>query len=426
MNNDFFRKFITLSQENGQTGKSFGTLITERRDGINKFTINISNVRPKVKYCVTLIKSYETNAKFVDILSFESDDYGNASFKEEVNNKKLNNIELNEFNVCVIRIYNTDELITPLVGYFDKKVKWREFYTKPIHKEPKKHIIEQPIEEKPVSTTKPYEFGFNTSSSNAEKDIAKKSTEIEIEAHSNDFKINIPSKYTIKDNIITSTPSTFTTTKNTITTATTTCSSCPHKNSNDNILINKPRKIKLDSVSKKTVHSPILNPIDDFDMQDDNVRYSSLEPEYMLEKLKEEIKNLKNIASSSFEHIEKSAYEDLENLPYSVEGIFDKSEKITPFKNMDNNISWVIIDYSDLLLIEKDSKYTKNPFLRNSYKKFSHFILGKCIEANNVVYMVGVPDFFNHEFERDIRNLGFISFKESNIGVQQGYWLIVL
>ncbi len=406
MNNNYFRKFITLSHENGQKGKSFGTFVAEKRDGINKFNLSVSNIRPNLNYCITLIKVFEGSAKFVDIKTFTSDEFGSCSIRDEIKYTTLQNIEIQEFDVCVIRIANSEELITPLVGYFNEKVKWREYYTstpKPVEEKPIKQIqkyepkqeIKQEIKQvldtvediMPLQT-KPYEFGFNKPNEKEE------------------FYINTPSKHSLNTN-----------------------NNHVHvevENKIENDLNISTRKYKLKTPVKQAEYNPIISPIDDFDMTDDNIKYTNTSSDDMLEIIKGEIKSLKDIALESMKDDKKCAYEDLQTLPYSIEGIFEKGEKIAPFKINGTDVDWVIIDYSDLVILDNNMNFVRNPFVRNSYKKFSHFILGKCIEDTRTIYILGVPDYFNHEFEQDIRNIGFISFKESFNCTQQGYWIIIL
>ncbi len=383
MNNEYFRKFITLSHENGQSGTSFGTAILEHRNGINKITVSLSKIRPNVTYCLILVKTFDKSAKFVETLTFKSDKLGNAYCKDEVSNKTLENINLCDFDVCAIKIHDTNELITPLVGYLNDKVNWRQFYIKPEPKQNEKLQYEEPNEtENSIHIkSKPYEFGFNTE---------KNTKNFETEAINNAEIITPVSKRSIK--------------------------------------IKKPdilKNYKLQPVKQKKSSIEVINTLDDFEYKDDNIKVKT-ESDVMLDNLKSEIQNLKELALKSYKIETKCAFEDLLNLPCTLSEIFNNSDSIVPLKNNVTNIDWVIIDYSDLPMIDTDYRFTKNPFIRNSYKKFSHFILGKCVEDGNDIYMLGVPDFFNHEYEENIRNLGFISFKESTIGTQQGYWLIVL
>ncbi len=386
MKNDYFRKFITLSHENEQRGKTFGTFVAERRESICKVTLSISNIRPNVVYCLTLVKVYENTAKFVDIHTFKSDDYGNVTLKQEIYSKTLQNIELDEFDVCIIRINNSSELITPLVGYFNDKIKWREYYisTKTETVETKKEVVTETKEHVHVHvedeleniTTKPYEFGFNTHKpTQVKEDISEPECK----------KIR---NYNLKNN----------------------------KPNTDN-------KIYVKKYTVKQREKNIISPIEEYD---DIPSYNPEDSSLTIEKLKEEIKKLKNLAVASYDNNTKCCYEDIQTLPYTIDGIFEKSEKIVPFRNNNHDIEWAIVDYTDLVIIDRNLEFVKNPFIRNSYKKFCHFILGRCFDNDKPIYMIGVPDFFNHEYEKDIRALGFISYKEAIGGLAQGYWLLLL
>ncbi len=433
MNNEYFRKFITLSHENGQSSKSFGTVVVEHRAGINKLTLSISNIRPNILYTVTFVKVFDAHARFVDILSFRSDNNGNASCKEEVSMKTLQNIDLCDFNVCIIKISDSKELITPLVGYFNEKVKWKDYYVAQTFADPKHQpnvylntqttihhttpttpvpkpqpYIDPTPQPKPISkelkkvtvdndalniTTKPYEFGFNT-----------KTTEY-INPLNRNLKESING---LKHQIEPVLEQIVETTKDVV--------------ENTNL----PRKFKIRPPQHKKSTIELITDCDDFEYRDSNVTYTNTDPNNLLEQIKVEIHNLKDLALSSQSFSTECSFESLEKIPYSLDGIFEKSQSISPFKNNASDVDWVIIDYSDLILIDTEQQFIRNPFFRNTYKRFSHFIFGKCIENSKTIYMLGVPDFFNHEYEQDIRDLGFISFRESTVGIQQGYWIIVL
>ncbi len=430
MNNEYFRKFITLAHENGQSGKSFGTVVVEQRSGVNKLTLSISNIRPNILYSITLVKVFEAHARFVDVFTFKSDNNGNASCKEEISMKTLQNIELSEFNVCIIKIQDTKELITPLVGYFNEKVKWREYYipkeepkVQVTAKEPKvqstknepkiqvttKELKKVEIESDTINIpTKPYEFGFNSKpvdyinpvNRNLKDNIeglkhSVKHDEDHIHIHHEEVEENQVDLEAID---ATPTPT------------------------NPNL----PRKFKIKPPETKKSNIELITDIDDFEYRDNNVTYQNSDPNEVLEKIKVEIHNLKDLANDTHEYSTECSFESFEKLPYSLDGIFEKAQSISPFKNNNSEVDWVMIDYSDLLLIDTELQFVRNPFFRNAYKRFSHFIFGKCIEDSKTIYMLGVPDFFNHEFEQDIRDLGFISFRESTLGLQQGYWIIVL
>ncbi len=398
MNNDYFRKFVTLSHENGEYGKSFGTTVLEHRNGINKITLSISNVRPNVYFCLTLIKVFDSKATFVDTFSFKSDNSGNAYCKEAVSQKTLHNINLSDFDVCIVKINDTPELITPLVGYCGNKVKWRDYYVKPtkqIEQTPKQKEIkelkkEEKIEEIIKPIIKPYEFGFNNEKRPEKHPLEKIYVDNKTETEQPQVINNNPHKHSIKLNST-----------------------------------EIAKKYKLPKIEHKKSSIELITDIDDFDYKDDNIKIKNND-EDMLENIKVEIKKLKDLALSSYEKDTKCSFENLEDLPNSISEIFDKNSPLVPFKNNATDVDWVIIDYSDLAIVDTKNEFVKNPFLRNSYKKFSHFILGRCNEEDCEVFMLGVPDFFNHEYEENIRNLGFMSFKESTIGVQQGYWIIVL
>ncbi len=445
MNNEYFRKFITLSHENGQSSKSFGTVVVEQRSGVNKLTLSISNIRPNILYTVTFVKVFDAHARFVDVLSFRSDNYGNASCKAELSMKTLQNIDLCDFNVCIIRISESKELLTPLVGYFNEKVKWREYYIPQSEQKPEQKTQHQPNtnhnthsnnqptvppiitpqpqpyidhtqHQKPIAKelkkvsvdtdtisipTKPYEFGFNTKQPKDYINPVNRKLKDNIDGLKHQFEPMVtfevepvPEIMEMQEEVA----------------------------SNPNL----PKKYKIKPLQSKKSTIELITDCDDFEYRDSNVTYTNTDANNVLEQIKVEIHNLKNLAQSAQAYSTECSYESLEKIPYSLDGIFEKNQMISPFKNNSSDVDWVIIDYSDLILIDTEQKFIKNPFFRNTYKRFSHFIFGKCIENSRTIYMLGVPDFFNHEYEQDIRDLGFISFRESTIGAQQGYWIIVL
>lgn len=489
MNNDYFRKFITLSADNTTRGKSFGTLVVEKRDNINKINVSISNVRPSIKYSIIFGKIDDKNSCFANIGTFTSDEFGNCAYKCTATRETLQNIELSEFDVCIIKICNANEVITPLVGYFHGKKKWREHY-KP------SDTIKKEVPEKP--NTSVYEFGFNKKNdSNKSVNIVRNAPEplAGVSDFVEDDNMPMPRKHSMKDDLnahksLSHENDNHNNNGNHNDHHNDNNHNDNHNNNNDHHNDNNhndnhnnndhhndnnhndnnnnhndhhndhnhndnhnnnhnnndhhndhnhndnhdnnnndhndhhnqgqmPQTKSMQTYPRNFKITSIKNQID-------SINKNINEHQDKIAKINDEIKNLTS-EKDDVTYV-KSAYKDLNLLPTSVEDIFDKGMEVLPFISRGKEVEWVSIDFTDLVLIDKNAKFVKNPYFINSYKKYSHFILGKCIEEGRTVYLVGVPDFFEHDSEEYIRNMGFIAFKESNLYsyVHSGYYITVL
>ena len=142
------------------------------------------------------------------------------------------------------------------------------------------------------------------------------------------------------------------------------------------------------------------------------------------------INNIKTNTTNTIENINESDknYEISEipkhstteytiNKHNDIDNIFEENKKITlPH----SNIEWVMCDFDEhILLPENTILYSKNPFILYCCKKYKHIIIGRNKEKNT--YYIGIPDFYDKDYKLKASQMGFREFikKDNN----WGYWI---
>ncbi len=380
MGKDYFRKFINLEMEGRDKQKVFGTATIESRAGVGKINVNVENVRPMIDYIIELVKVTPKKSTGVPIGIITSDNRGHGKLKCEVDGDKIN---VADFDVIILKIKNTSELITPLVGYYNEKVQWRSNYSTTMKKE--KEATEQVKEEMKEPAKKLVE---EIKKEPIKKVVLEEKTE--------------PLKPEPKEN-----------------------KEEPHMEKHKSA--EKPvEKISSPQINKKETTETLINDLDSINLG------KGLEGEdifiAMVEKLKNELKELKKITEEDKPPIEegKTVYTDSQSI--DINYYMDNSKNIMPFEKQSKDVSWREIDLDVLALLPGDNyKLIRNNYFRNSYKRFGKLILGKYIQDGKEFYLVGVPDYYNSFEKNNIVKMGFIQFKcMTNIPVREkakGYWI---
>jgi len=112
-----------------------------------------------------------------------------------------------------------------------------------------------------------------------------------------------------------------------------------------------------------------------------------------------------------------------------IDYIFENNAKMEPFQNKKNDILWVRIDLSEMVILPgRMWVYINNPFVSFSEKKYKHLILGKSNKGENQNYILGVPGryFSNYRLEAGLQGFKRFECCENKLPSDgdYGYWLM--
>ena len=92
---------------------------------------------------------------------------------------------------------------------------------------------------------------------------------------------------------------------------------------------------------------------------------------------------------------------DAENktIDNDIDYIKSKNVKMSPFVNKQDNIDWYRISPYDLTSLSDNSwKYSNNPFVFTSYKKYKHLMLGVNKQQDKETYILAIPCRYENSF----------------------------
>ncbi|MBS5793640.1 MAG: hypothetical protein KIC92_02640 [Clostridiales bacterium] len=92
---------------------------------------------------------------------------------------------------------------------------------------------------------------------------------------------------------------------------------------------------------------------------------------------------------------------DAENktIDNDIDYIKSKNVKMSPFVNKQDNIDWYRISPYDLTSLSDNSwKYSNNPFVFTSYKKYKHLMLGVNKQQDKETYILAIPCRYENKF----------------------------
>nr|WP_317357355.1 hypothetical protein [uncultured Tyzzerella sp.] len=139
-------------------------------------------------------------------------------------------------------------------------------------------------------------------------------------------------------------------------------------------------------------------------------------------------KNMLNSIKKSMINIENMENKKITN---NIDYIKSKNATMSPFVNSENNITWYRISPCDLTNISDNSfKYSSNPFVFMSYRKYKHLMLGINNDGENETYTLAIPcryekDFNLKDFKQFLPIDNNISTKSIDNG-EYGYRLVNL
>ena len=139
----------------------------------------------------------------------------------------------------------------------------------------------------------------------------------------------------------------------------------------------------------------------------DNVNQSNHENfKNMLEKLKRNMADIENMSKISESEVATTLSKNSD-----IDYIKFKNSLMTPFKEIDRNITWYRISPYELTALSKDAwKYSNNQFVFACYKKYNHLMLGIDREKDEEAYILGVPCKYDKDFVAKGELKGFEKF----------------
>ena len=115
-----------------------------------------------------------------------------------------------------------------------------------------------------------------------------------------------------------------------------------------------------------------------------------------------------------------------------LEAIFDSNIEITPFESKSSGTKWVRVSLREPVYLPIEYRLLMNhPFIIAAYKKYNHFIMGQIINKDKTEYVFGVPGIYEPQYISSAHQMGFTQFKtvvESHElrPNDYGYWLTPL
>jgi len=113
-----------------------------------------------------------------------------------------------------------------------------------------------------------------------------------------------------------------------------------------------------------------------------------------------------------------------------IDLVFTGNTRMFPFARQKSDIFWVRTSPSELPTFPLDYiKYMHHEFVKGAYGKYKHLIIGRTQIDGKTRYILGVPDVYSPELNKDAEELGFHQFKTCSGGLmagEHGYWLLVL
>lgn len=435
---NYFRKFITLGMEGDRNSKAFGSAILEYRDIAGKINVAVQNLRGNTNFLVQLV-NVDGNSTGVTVGRLTTDERGKGSLRTDINPLNVANsgLKLDDFQVVIIRIGDTKELITPLVGYVNNIIPWKnnfKTFAKNTEANIKKEVKELNnkvedikstlIEKKDIITkteekSKPSDLFFTNILATKEKDIEKikeesKEAKIEDKTEVNDFEKIEDVKEEIREEIKEETEA-------------------KEKTFIKDLFKQEEMDFadmvkRLQKEFEEIKHMTKVNIDDDNMMAKENI---PAENELDIEPLEEVEDEAMEIESEETEEkIEPVKNEPMKKeYKITIDSIFTNNEKIKPFQEDESGITWILIGLEELALLPYDCYlFIKNPIFRTAQFMFGNLILGKYPDENK--YIIGVPDFYNGLNSDYMRRNGFVKFmqtKDKKLEVGDlGYWIMVI
>ena len=112
--------------------------------------------------------------------------------------------------------------------------------------------------------------------------------------------------------------------------------------------------------------------------------------------------------------------------------IFANNIEITPFDTISQNTKWVRISLREPVFLPVSYRLLMNhPLIIAAYKKYNHMIMGCITDNYETNYVLGVPGIYEPQYISAAQQLGFTQFKTVTANVvlhpgDYGYWLTPL
>jgi len=407
------RIFVTLKQENPNyalVGEAMGRCIIESRGGQGKISFIVQNLKPQIIYKAYIISNIGSHDIMLGSLVIDSK--GRGELKKNVNTYDVEGtgLSLGDFEAAVVLVGEKEEIISPLVGYVDREIRWKDAFRKSeehkantkkdkedlkkseVNQEMKEDVRELESEEKELIDEMTEEIKVNQVDEVIKDENLKEEASNE-ENQGEEKTLTAAEFKPVKDNI----PK---------------IGSVFEMQSENNIQNNE----FSDEVKQDGIHEVFKVMAKEVNKQITEFKNYTLMIEKDIKKYDEDDRNKKQNLSKS-------------KINSELEHTFLHNMKMVPFKKQLKSVRWVRISLKETVNLPIDFwNLINDPFIVNSFKKYNHLILGLYDGGKEKEYILGVPDVYKEENKARANAMGFIQFKccdevklEENI---HGYWIM--
>lgn len=128
----YSRNFVPLKQDNQKHNLDFrpslGRCIIEIKDNKGKITLYAQGIKPKNDYYLEFIGFEKGNIKNASLGKFNVDDYGKGEFSVYFDPDNIENYKIEDFNVISVMVKEDKDISSALVGYTENEIDWEDNY----------------------------------------------------------------------------------------------------------------------------------------------------------------------------------------------------------------------------------------------------------------------------------------------------------
>lgn len=107
---------------------SLGRCVIEIKDGKGKINIYAQGISPKEEYNLELIGFEKGNIKNISLGKFNVDTYGKGEFSVLFDPDNMNSNKIEDFNVISVMVKDNNNISSALVGYIGNEIDWQDSY----------------------------------------------------------------------------------------------------------------------------------------------------------------------------------------------------------------------------------------------------------------------------------------------------------
>ena len=128
----YSRNFVPLKQDNQKHNLDFrpslGRCVIEIKDNKGKITLYAQGINPKNDYYLELIGFEKGHIKNASLGKFNVDSYGKGEFSVYFDPDNIQNNKIEDFNVISVMVKEDNDISSALVGYTENEIDWEDSY----------------------------------------------------------------------------------------------------------------------------------------------------------------------------------------------------------------------------------------------------------------------------------------------------------